>query len=92
MKGVVLLLATLLAFSKTPDISDSSSGIKEAVCFIYHRFGDSRYPTTNVSTKDFESHLKYLVDNKFEILSFSDAITYLKSNSPAKKNRCDYHR
>ena len=30
---------------------------KEVVCFIYHRFGDARYPTTNVSRQDFEKHL-----------------------------------
>jgi len=58
---------------------------KEVVCFIYHRFGDSRYPTTNTSVKDFEKHLAYLQRNNFRILSFSDAIAYLKSDELSKK-------
>jgi len=58
---------------------------KEVVCFIYHRFGDSRYPTTNVSLKDFEAHLAYLVNNNFQVLSFSAAMAYLQSDEPEKK-------
>lgn len=58
---------------------------KEVVCFIYHRVGDSRYPTTNVSLKDFESHLAYLVKNNFQVLSFSAAIAYLQSAEPVRK-------
>lgn len=71
--------------------SDESKGQEEklnhkaVVCFVYHRFGDARYPTTNVAVKDFEAHLNYLIKNDFQVLSFSDAIAYLKSDEPAKK-------
>ncbi len=58
---------------------------KRVNCFIYHRFGDSRYPTTNVSTENFRSHLDYLKEDQFEVLSFSDAIKYLKDDQPEKK-------
>ena len=58
---------------------------KEVVCFIYHRFGDSRYPSTNVPTSDFEAHLKYLVENDFQLLTFSEAISYLNSSAAPKK-------
>ncbi|MBA4057370.1 MAG: hypothetical protein C0490_21835, partial [Marivirga sp.] len=34
---------------------------------------------------DFEQHLAYLAKNNFQILSFSEAIKYLKSNEPARK-------
>jgi len=63
----------------------SMSGGKEVVCFIYHRVGDSRYPSTNTTTKDFEQHLEYLSRNGFQVLTFSDAIKYLKSDKPARK-------
>ena len=33
---------------------------KEVVCFLYHRFGDSRYLSTNISLADLEAHLRYL--------------------------------
>lgn len=58
---------------------------KEVVSFVYHRFGDSRYPSTNVSLSDFESHLSYLKNNNYQVLSFSDAVDYLQSNSGSQK-------
>ena len=61
---------------------------KEVVSFIYHRFNDGRYPTTNTTTKDFEFHLKYLADHGFRIVNYSDAIAYLKSNGPTQKTAC----
>jgi peptidoglycan/xylan/chitin deacetylase (PgdA/CDA1 family) len=58
---------------------------KEVVCFIYHRFNDSRYPSTNTKALDFEFHLEYLKTHGFTVLTFSDAIRYLKDNSPVKR-------
>ena len=58
---------------------------KEVVCFVYHRVGDSRYPSTNISLEDFEAHLAYLVKNNFQVLSLSDALDYMKSDEPARK-------
>lgn len=58
---------------------------KEVVCFVYHRFGDDRYPSTNISLSDFEAHLKYLQSEGFQVLTFADAIDYLQSDSPPQK-------
>lgn len=58
---------------------------KEVVSFVYHRFGDGRYPSTNVSLSDFEAHLKYLKNNNYQVLPFSDAIDYLQSDSKSQK-------
>jgi len=58
---------------------------KEVVCFIYHRFGDSRYPSTNTPVADFEAHLAYLRQHNYQVLNFSDAIDYLNSDKPAQK-------
>lgn len=38
-------------------------------CFIYHRFADDRYPSTNITLPEFESHLKYLKQNNFNPVS-----------------------
>ncbi|MEX2525509.1 MAG: polysaccharide deacetylase family protein [Gammaproteobacteria bacterium] len=38
-----------------------------AVVFMYHRFGDDRFPSTNVKLEQFESHLDYLADNDYEV-------------------------
>jgi peptidoglycan/xylan/chitin deacetylase (PgdA/CDA1 family) len=58
---------------------------KTIMCFVYHRFGDSRYPTTNVSVKDFELHLNWLTKHDFTFLTFSDAIAYLQSDESVRK-------
>lgn len=84
----VLLVLIVLPLSCKPQAHENKVAVnqeKEVVCFVYHRFGDSRYPTTNVSVKDFEAHLAYLVKNNFKVVTFSDAISYLQSNQPVQK-------
>lgn len=90
MKKIYLLILIVyiscIGKSQSNEVTNALTNTdKEVVCFIYHRFGDSRYPTTNVSPKDFEAHLAYLVKNNFRVLSFSKAIDYLQSEGPAIK-------
>lgn len=42
--------------------------------FAYHRFGDERYPSTNISDGVFEQQLKYLKENNFKVLTLGEAI------------------
>lgn len=65
--------------------NDPDQPEKTVVCFIYHRFEDNRYPSTNVSQKDFESHLRYLNDHGFQVLNLSEALNYLNSGTPAQR-------
>lgn len=55
------------------------------MCLVYHRFGDNRFPTTNVTLSDFEAHLTYLKKEGFRVVKFSDAIRYLNDDSPPVK-------
>ncbi len=53
--------------------------------FVYHRFGDDRYPSTNIQLDQFEAHLKYLQDNGYQVLTLSEAIDLMSNkNSFAK--------
>jgi peptidoglycan/xylan/chitin deacetylase (PgdA/CDA1 family) len=52
----------------------NARGTFDIVCFMYHRFGDSRYPSTNISTQLFKSHLQYLRENNFNVITFGEAI------------------
>jgi peptidoglycan/xylan/chitin deacetylase (PgdA/CDA1 family) len=82
----LLLLSCLSRSSSTENNSASlPREDKEVVCFIYHRFGDRRYPTTNTPVTDFEAHLAYLKKNNFRMLTFSEAINYIQSDEPARK-------
>ena len=38
----------------------------EVISLVYHRFGDSRYPSTNTPVTVFEEHLKYLTEQGFK--------------------------
>ncbi|MEA3478823.1 MAG: polysaccharide deacetylase family protein [Bacteroidota bacterium] len=79
----ILLLILLGAYgmstraqSKPPLISP---GNKEMVCFVYHRFDDNRYASTNISASVFRSHMNYLKDQKYKILTLSEAVHWLKT-------------
>lgn len=58
---------------------------KEIVTFVYHRFGDDRFPSTNIRIADFESHLKWLSANHYQVLSLSDGLHYLQNDSMVRK-------
>ncbi len=81
------MLSVLLLFGAfwLSSIENTNQVEKEVVCFVYHRFGDNRYPSTNVSLEDFRAHLEYLKANKFQVLTFEQAIDYLKSDKSPRK-------
>jgi peptidoglycan/xylan/chitin deacetylase (PgdA/CDA1 family) len=65
-----LLLVLLL-------IPTATLAADHAAVFIYHRFGDSRYPSTNTSLTDFRAHLDELRSGKYSVLSLGDIVERL---------------
>ena len=55
-------------------------GAQAAVVFMYHHFGDERYPSTNVRLEQFDAHLAFLEDAGFEILPVEEILTRLMTN------------
>lgn len=51
----------------------------QANVFIYHRFDDSRYPSTNISSQDFKSHLEILHQRGFTVLTLGQILDKIKS-------------
>jgi len=43
-------------------------------CFVYHRFSDHRYPSTNISTEAFRGQLAYLKQNNFTVWTMGKAV------------------
>lgn len=43
-----------------------------ATAFLYHRFGDARYPSTNVSLEAFRAHLQILKDDGYQVLTLGE--------------------
>lgn len=54
--------------------------------FIYHRFGDSRYPTTNISIAEFSEQMRYLRDHGYHVVRAGAAVDLLRQKKaiPAK--------
>jgi peptidoglycan/xylan/chitin deacetylase (PgdA/CDA1 family) len=54
---------------------------KEVVVFVYHRFGDPRFPSTNINLADFEAHLSYLKSEGFTVMKFGEVVDYISDPS-----------
>jgi peptidoglycan/xylan/chitin deacetylase (PgdA/CDA1 family) len=60
------LAATLLALATLA--SGQLLAADSAVVLMYHRFGEDRYPTTNIRVDQFREQLQMLVDGGFEVI------------------------
>ncbi|MEC7209129.1 MAG: polysaccharide deacetylase family protein, partial [Pseudomonadota bacterium] len=50
-----------------------------ATVIMYHRFGESRYPSTNVTIEQFESHLEFIRQGNYTVMPLIKIIEALKS-------------
>lgn len=69
LKSYFFLIALIIS-----DALASSS----AVVFMYHRFGESRYPSTNITLKQFEYQLNYLEKNDYNVWPLSKIAEHIK--------------
>lgn len=58
-------------------LSARESDSNAAVVFMYHRFGESRYPSTNIKLEQFEAHLEYLKQNSYNVWPLSKVVRYI---------------
>ncbi|CAA6818221.1 MAG: Polysaccharide deacetylase [uncultured Sulfurovum sp.] len=54
--------------------------------FVYHRFDDNRYPSTNISTKELRKEFRYLKKNGYKVVPLIDIITKVNANEEVPKN------
>lgn len=67
-----LLVVVNLAAQPAARAADS------AVVLMYHRFGESQHPSTNVTFEQFESHLGELGDGAYAVLPIAEIVTALR--------------
>ncbi len=77
MKKTLLGFLLLLLFS---ELSNA------AVVFMYHRFGETKYPSTNIRMEQFEAHLNYLKENGYEVWSLSKIVRNILEDREVPKN------
>lgn len=73
-KGV-LAVATMLVVlpAAAPALAGSS-----AVVFMYHRFGESAYPSTNTRIDQLETHIKDLTSGKYNVMPLSEIVAAIR--------------
>ena len=79
----VVVLLCLFSVSSVPVRAESeASHAGGATLFIYHRFGESQYPTTNVSAENFREQLAYLMMNNYQVISLAELVSAIKQQAP----------
>ena len=48
--------------------------------FVYHRFGEGKYPSTNIKISQFKSHIKEIKDNNYTVLTVDQIVDNLIQN------------
>ena len=75
---LITVISITIGFS-TPSQNIDNSGVS---VFMYHRFGDDRYPSTNIKLNQFELHIREIIENDYNIISIDEVIHNLENNLP----------
>lgn len=78
--GLILALFLFLGGPALPGIAQAGEAVTSAVVFMYHRFGESRYPTTSVTMEQLEAHLAEIAAGGYNIVPLHDIITAFRKN------------
>jgi len=70
---VAIFLALVLLCSAAPVAAEQAS------VFVYHRFGEDRYPSTNISIDTFAAQLDYLRRQSYSVLTLGEIVRRLQS-------------
>ena len=71
---IIFFLFTLLFFNTI------FANEKSAIVLMYHRFEDQRFPSTSISSKNFQNQINYLKENNFNILPISDLLLFFNKD------------
>jgi peptidoglycan/xylan/chitin deacetylase (PgdA/CDA1 family) len=70
------------AFASAPSPANAPAEPPHARVLLYHRVGDARYPSTNVSAEAFRAQLQWLRDNGFTVISTQRLEAFLLRGEP----------
>lgn len=76
-----LTLAGLLGGLAVAHVS-AARAADSAVILMYHRFGDGRYPTTNIRLDQFEAHIAELKSGGYTVLPVPDIVKAIQDGTP----------
>ncbi len=73
MRFLLLLLLSIFSFG-------------DGHIFVYHRFDDNRYPTTNISTKTLRAEFNYLKKHNYRVVTLDDFVKKIEANEKIPDN------
>lgn len=74
-----LILSMLAAGGMQTTFAQENEGVTYASVIMYHRFGEDRYPSTNTTIEQLESHIAYLQEGGFTIMALPEIIERFQS-------------
>ncbi|UKV14587.1 polysaccharide deacetylase family protein [Thalassospiraceae bacterium SW-3-3] len=78
--GVSLGIAQEASTSGTTTTAESPSGnANSAVVFMYHRFAETDYPSTNIRGPQFEAHIRELTNGKYTVMGIPEIIDAMQN-------------
>lgn len=80
----VLLVLVTAFFTPIPATAAAPPGYgaNGAVVIMYHRFGETKYPSTNVTIEQFEAHLRELKASQYNVMAVPEIIAALRNGKP----------
>ena len=79
----LLSIMPLFAYSQT-NANEEASNVNYASFIMYHRFGDSRYPSTNIKKEQFLKHINELLKPKYNVIDIKRALLAINDIEPIK--------
>jgi len=82
MKSIKALLAAAIlwgALGASFVPAGAAETASSAVIFMYHRFGEDEYPSTNIRIEQFEAHIRELKSGPYTVLPVPEIVDALKA-------------
>lgn len=77
------LLAAVAAFlAAAPALAETPAEASSAVVLMYHRFGESGIPSTNIRSEQFSRHLEKLEKGGYRVAPLEEIVAAIKAGRP----------
>ncbi len=71
--ALLFLIFPTMSYSQENGTKEINS-VNYASVIMYHRFGDSRYPSTNIKKEQFQKHISELLKPKYNVIDIDQAL------------------
>ena len=80
--SILCLILTVFFLVTVSPLAASQSSEPRAAVFMYHRFGEDQFPSTNIRIEQFKEQLQFLRENDFTVLPLEKIVDALQTGTP----------